>query len=515
MVLYQPFQSYQLNWPARLGAVANPNSNNEFVNPFTLLQQWAEKTPEAPGLILPGVAINFSEIHAKAEALALYLADQGVGAGKRVFTQLPNDLDWLATLALMRIGAISMSLTPSEIKPEIVSQFEFGIVAKPIGGQDLGLGGKIITIGPEAMISDAEVEMVSDPYAFADDDEIRIVLVDGPKGHSSLGNLSLASIGRRVEAMEQIQTVSGFELNLSGFGSWFGLVSAIWQLRQGRPYVSLGQAGLSVLEKFAPLPIESISGSPVEVSSAAVMLSESAVAFKALQTFVMAGSALTGDFYLHIRDNLDVEMVNVLGNPISGFTFFNMPLPNHQIQDLGQLVDGVKAKITDEQNRPTVPGDVGYLSLKSPFVGLNASFAPGATAEPEYLFTGKKAVFSAGRYRLAYQEASWNDVCSDALITREIETFALGLPGVSEAAVVKAFGTLGEPVLALALNAAEEHSLEGIFTEVKRAFPEFMLSHVLRIRFIPRDVSGLPLTQELAAFVSEQLVALESQSEKD
>jgi acyl-CoA synthetase (AMP-forming)/AMP-acid ligase II len=100
-------------------------------------------------------------------------------------------------------------------------------------------------------------------------------------------------------------------------------------------------------------------------------------------------------------------------------------------------------------------------------------------------------------------------------VTREIEAFALGIPGVSEVAVVKAFGALGEPVVALTLNAPEEKSLEGIFGDVKRAFPDFMLSHVLRIRFIPRDVDGLPLTQELAAFVAQQLVAKESETDED
>jgi acyl-CoA synthetase (AMP-forming)/AMP-acid ligase II len=364
------------------------------------------------------------------------------------------------------------------------------------------------------MVLDTEVEMVSDPYTFADEDQLRVILAEDAQGNPGLGYLSLASIGRRVEAMGGIQTATGFELNLSGFGSWFGLVSALWQLKYGRPLITLGPLDIRSLEKFAPLPIESISGSPVEVSSAAVVLSESDVAFKSLHTLVMAGSALTGDFYLHIRGSLDVEFVNVLGDPTLGFTFVNLPLPNHQIQDLGKLVDGVKAKITDSQDRPTVPGDVGNLSLKSAFVGLDANSNSNATStEGEYLSTGKKAVFQAGRYRLTNQEFSWTDICSDSLIAREIEAFALEIPGVTEAAVVKAFGALGEPVVALALNAPEEHILRDIFGEIKRVFPDSNLSHVLRIRFIPRDVAGEPLTQELARFVSAQLVDLESQSD--
>jgi acyl-CoA synthetase (AMP-forming)/AMP-acid ligase II len=508
MVFYQPFQDGQPSWPARLVAVADPNPNNEFVNPFTLLQQWAELTPDAPALVLPGIAINFADLHAKSEALALSLADKGIGAGKRVFTQLPSDLDWITTLALMRVGAISMSLTQSEIKPEIVSEFDFGVVAKPISGQALGLESKIITIGPEAMVLDAEVEMVSDPYTFADEDQLRVILAEDAQGNPGLGYLSLASLGRRVEAMEEIQTAIGYELNLSDLGSWFGLVSALWQLKQGRPLVTLGKLGLSSVVVFAPLPIESISGSPVELATAAVILSEFDVAFKGLRTLLMAGTALSESFYPHIRDSLDVEIVNVLGDPILGFTFINLPWANHQIQDLGKLMSGVKAKITDDLGRPSVPGDVGNLSLKSPFVSLDAGAPASAGAdESEYLDSGKMAIFNEGRYRLAFEEASWSDIRSDLFLSREIESFVSGVSGVSEVALVKAFGSLGEPVIALAVSAEEDTELESIFNDVRASFPDSKLSHIVRVRFIPRDSKGAPLIQELAQFVTSALLA--------
>lgn len=456
--------------------------------------------------------MSFAELHEKAEAVALFLADRGVGAGKKVFTFLPKDLDWITSLALMRLGAISASLTRTELKPNIFSQFDIGVLGGTLDVLAAEGAPRIITFGPEAFVTDLEVEMVSDPYVFEDTQDFRVVLADAPEGAPGLGFLSLASVGRRVEAMAEIQHGTGFELNLSDLGSWFGLVSAIRQLDQGRPLVTLGKLDARSVSRFAPLPIETISGSPIELSTAAVALSELEVSFKGLQTLVMAGAALSENFYPHIRDNLDVEIVNVLGDPIMGFTFINRPQANHQIQDLGKLFDGVKAKVTDDLGRPSLPGDIGYLSLKSPFMCLDASSPQNSfVADAEYVDTGKKAVFQAGHYRLADEEPSWSDIRSDLILTQEIEALVSSLPGVSEVALVRAFGPLGEPIVALAVNADEGTTLEYIFNEVRDSIPDSIVSHVVRVRFIARDSNGVPLKQELAKFVTSELADEASQ----
>ncbi|MEU7576334.1 amino acid adenylation domain-containing protein [Streptomyces sp. NPDC041068] len=81
----------------------------------TLVEQWAQRTPEAPAVELHGGATHsYSELNARANRLARYLVSRGVGPGSVVGLSLPRSPELVAAvLGVLKTGAAFLPLDSS------------------------------------------------------------------------------------------------------------------------------------------------------------------------------------------------------------------------------------------------------------------------------------------------------------------------------------------------------------------------------------------------------------------
>src|SRR5471030_1264837 len=78
---------------------------------WTLLNDWAEQTPDAPAFLHGERTISFAELLERALRAAQGLADLGVGPGDRVALWLPNVPAYpILTFACARLGAIAVAV---------------------------------------------------------------------------------------------------------------------------------------------------------------------------------------------------------------------------------------------------------------------------------------------------------------------------------------------------------------------------------------------------------------------
>lgn len=89
-------------------------------NLWLSFDEHAEKTPNKPACIYLGTNYSYHSIKENAEKFAAALCDMNVEKGNRVVIYAPNSPQWIiAFLALQRIGAIAVPITPIYTPPDI------------------------------------------------------------------------------------------------------------------------------------------------------------------------------------------------------------------------------------------------------------------------------------------------------------------------------------------------------------------------------------------------------------
>jgi acyl-CoA synthetase (AMP-forming)/AMP-acid ligase II len=480
---------------------------NDFLNPYILLEEWAGRTPDSPALIYPGVALSFSQLHSAVEALSLRFADRGVSAGKVIYTLLPPQLDWVATLALMRIGAVSMSARGIKSPSHVSEIFDFEITSESELSEE---SSKVTRIGisNQDLILDPEIEMISEAAIFEDRTTVRLGYVHQGAEDVQIARYSLASIGHRVESLNQVAKAEGMELNLSSLDCWSGLTSAIWQLKHGRPLITLGPRRGDYLSGISKLPITSLSGSLIEVAQFLLEIYGESMSLYCLAEVRVHSPQPAPEFFAFIKENFQADVIRLFGTNQTGFAFHSRWSEKSAPNELGSLIEGVRARVRNDEGQPTIPGDVGYLEIKSPSA-VKSTLSPtkpiNGFDHADYYSTGYAVKFQNGRYFLVANGPTWDNICSAGISRKEIEDFVRALEGVEDAALVYSHGAHGEPVLALAVSCSEEMGLQEIFESVVQEFSEVPVSKVARVRFIARDFQGEATYQPLSDYIASQL----------
>ncbi|MGD9529260.1 MAG: AMP-binding protein, partial [Pseudonocardia sp.] len=86
----------------------------------TLLQEAADRAPDAVAVVDGDVRLTYGELMARADAAASRLADLGIGAGDRIVVQLPNRWEFVAlTAACLRAGIVPVMALPGHRRTEV------------------------------------------------------------------------------------------------------------------------------------------------------------------------------------------------------------------------------------------------------------------------------------------------------------------------------------------------------------------------------------------------------------
>ncbi len=93
---------------------AGPVHDIPEVGMHTLVEQWAQRTPDAPAVEVQGAPHSYRALNAQANRLARHLVSQGVGPGSVVGLSLPRSPDLVAAvLGVLKTGAAFLPLDSS------------------------------------------------------------------------------------------------------------------------------------------------------------------------------------------------------------------------------------------------------------------------------------------------------------------------------------------------------------------------------------------------------------------
>ncbi|ARU62800.1 hypothetical protein CBW65_18850 [Tumebacillus avium] len=130
---------------------------------YQMFERQAEKTPDAPALLMAGDTMSYQELNAKANALAHYLRTLGVGAETRVALFLERSFDVaVAMLAVHKAGGAYVPLDPKHPAERIQFMLEDAQAAVVITHR--GLEQRLPETGAQLLVIERDWQRIADNH---------------------------------------------------------------------------------------------------------------------------------------------------------------------------------------------------------------------------------------------------------------------------------------------------------------------------------------------------------------
>ena len=469
----------------------------EAKNPNDWLEFWAESTPSSPALLSPKLSLSFEALLLATETLSFRFAELGVVRGSRVVTFLPEEIYFIATLALQRLGAASISGSSTQISTLVQQGFQFGVTVEGSGIPETN-GITWISITHLDMMADEDVLAVSDPVSYKPTDVIHYFADRG----GELVGMNLETLLSRVSTWFQIDQRPQRTLALSEPNSSLGFTQALKTLAMGLPVLVLGHGPFTQQRRefVQASSVERLTGSAFSVSKFLLASIEAGLSLAHLKTIELTNSTLTPKFFDFVKARTGAEIRTVYESLEVGPLFSNTIRAKSELGDLGELVPDARIRILAEGGSPVLPGDFGQVFAQSFAMAVSNSRTFQAPQQDLKGFVSLEHTMARveGRYWLGPSPLKSSTVGGDAVPMEAIESFGKAQPGVREVACFEAIGKNGEPVFAMAVSALREFNLQDFANSVKVAFPGVHPSVFTELPGIPKDATGAPHKAHLA-----------------
>ena len=441
-----------------------------------LLDRWSAEEPDKALVRCGDRTLSYSQVKHQAEALAAGLSHLGIEAGDRVAIDLPNGHEFvISALASAKLGAAIVPLNPAYSPHELQfmlrnSEAAALVVAERFEGLDnLELFERMqfnlpdlqymVTVGEEDLwyddrifqfedlLSSGEGRSVPDVSIDPAEDVYAILYTAGttgkPKGvmltHSNVVQDN-AAVARALEMSEEDVVVIPVPMfNMFGLGA---LVSAL----------SVGATTVT-LDKFDPvaaLELAAESGATVlhGVPTMFVMQLRSRAVdrldLKKLRTGMIGGAPVQDHLAREIRERLVPELEIAYGltetAPVVSMTRRSDP-PEKRNQTVGRLLEGVEARVLDDDGAELPVESIGELAIRGFNVLKGYYRQPDETAraftEDGFFRTGDLGMIDEDGYLHIIGRKTDTIIRGGySIYPREIEDPLRLHPAVSEVAVV-------------------------------------------------------------------------------
>ncbi|MEV7116833.1 non-ribosomal peptide synthetase, partial [Streptomyces anulatus] len=474
------------------------------------------RTPDAVAVVADGVKVSFAELDARANRLAHYLLDQGVGAESVVGVCLPRGVDAVvAILGVWKAGAAFVPIDP-------------GYPAERVAFL-LADSGAVLTLTDEEVLEEL-------PAGRA-----RLVAVDSALMGMQLSGLPVTAPGvrTRVDGLAYVIYTSGSSgrpkgvaVPHGGLANYAQWAAGAYGTTGGAPLHSSLAFDLTVTSVVVPL----ISGAPVVVSRAggaeglaallrdgggfglakvvpahlpllSELLSDGEVK-GAAATWVVGGEALPGAVVRALLERAPGSVVvNEYGptETVVGCAVFEVR-SGQEVGDtvpIGRPVANTQLFVLDEWLRPVAPGVAGELYIAGAQLARGYVKRPGLTAER---FVACPFVAGVRMYRSG-DMARWTvggeleflgradeqvKVRGFRIEPGEVESVVAAHPQVAQVAVVAREDAPGDVRLVAYVVADDEEEVDGLPDSVGqfagRRLPEHMVPSAVVV------LEALPLT---------------------
>lgn len=402
--------------------------------------------------------LSYRRLHRDVECIAWHLWQEGVRPGQVIGTDTSNPAaHWITLVALMRLGAITVSIsrryeTETAVLPELSM-----VLTGPDQNRNYRPAIRQVRIQPDWIKSPPP-----DPGVLPSPRETRsklgrIAFTSGSTGQPKAVQLDANLLHIRVNGtMERARITSGSVL-WCGLGpdSSYGFVTTLAAWLAGASVV-FSHGGKDAFQSFVDLGVNLIVASPAALNALLRDAQARGLGPLAARAIVGGGRLTTG-----LRDRLLLRVCSEIqvsfgSSEAGGIAMGNSASLDRNGGYVGALVPGVEARILSEDNEAVPLGEAGHLWLKSPSIATSYLGNPEASAahfRDGWFRSGDIARLSRDQ-QLAVLGRSVEtlNLGGVKILAAEIDTLATEFEGIEDACAVPLSPGDGEAQVAIVVS---------------------------------------------------------------
>ncbi len=480
-------------------------------NLYQLLLAASSNSPNSQALLSVDKSLTFAQLTQEVSALAHALRTVGVEAGQKVATSVSSHWDWQVTLALAKLGAVSVSAPYNS--PCLAGLIHWQITDGSIEPADAINGAKQLVLNKSWADESVTKPEVDEFHTFDDKDLFRLFLTSGTTGEPKLASYSFGAIATKAEFISNYWHQNDLEFNFMPIGSIGGFSTALGSLVKAVPFLAASSAITGTVAMLARNNVGTITGSPYQIASAIRALWENHLGLPALKMIRLAGSFPS----ITLRDKITAlgveKLESVYGSTECGAVFVRDLKDGLPPEYLGELIQGCEARAIAKADQSLGLLAETEFEYKTPamFDGYllpDGSLEPGTTNG--WFRPGDRVRNASGKYLFVGRDDELVNIGGMIFSALPIDEFARNFPGVEDALSFASEDDQGNPLYALAVVAGFGFNLAVLADAIKQEFKENNPSHLTQVLRIPRNQMGKPLRFELDVDFRKRLAAAKS-----
>ena len=465
-------------------------ADSKELNPLKILEYFARVSPESVAIINEKRTLTFQQLNIVVRQFALKFKDSGIEPGDFVVTKLPITLDWISTLALMSIGAISSSKAGRSL------------IDASFNARFLISDGSLIWQRTETIIiSDAwlhEAEQLDTNQLVQMDPDIelpmRVIFTNGTLSNPKAVGLSLKAINERTTQNNRTWLNEKSVMTLMDLSSGLGFFTFYSLFIRGEKIVTTSQFNLDVVRMALSQEVEVFVASTLRVVQLMELIKRTQSTLPKLRKVIISGNIPTLVLLQRMEKALGVEVLNIYGSTECGDISL-LPVNSHtEAGDLGWIYPHTQVQVFNAQGDAVAPGQQGRIATRSTTMVheyFRTALPNRKVFDDGWFFSGDLgSVSEDGRLVITGRESELISVGKLKVNSQSIEELVLDYAGVVDCAAFAFTSTSKVPSLGVAIVGDRDLNLKIMTDSLKRELGEMAPTTYFLTESIPRDVNG-------------------------
>ena len=443
------------------------------MNPISLVIEHASNQPESIAIAAPNYEMNYANLVGSIRLFAAKLKQFGVSKGHIVGISLRPEFETVVSLALMQLGAISLTSTPSILR-NYKNQINFLVTGEIQIGFDPA---RQLLIDSNFLESLGATPAWLEVADIEDDEVVRLVFSSGTTGTPKGVEFTKSNLLSRTASARSNWMPADPFMSLLGLDTVTGMQTFFWSVFNGKTWLSptTAEGNYSLLTKYR---VEAIKTSPARLDELL-----SAVAAKpeplSLKFVEVAGSLLTRRIGEACQRLTGITPLYLYGSTEVGTVtkgFFNPDQP----ENVGHKVDDVEFEVIEGRVRyrkANMPKNY-WLNPKTGNSGFfDGWFYPGDLGNIDehgnlHLIGRIDDLVNAGGAKFNLLELdTW---LKESAIFDDVASFTIINP-------------VGEVEIGLAFVSVKPPIPEILTKRVREFLPDLKVKHIVRLAELPKN----------------------------
>jgi acyl-coenzyme A synthetase/AMP-(fatty) acid ligase len=468
-----------------------------------LLDSVSATFPNKAAFISGDVLVSYEQLHHDVEAVARQLAASGIVTGQTVGIFINQSAShWCVLLALLRLGAVSVSLT-SRHQAEIEALPDLSVIVcserdQPVCRETI----RLIKIKADWLSTPSDGGVRLPPPEEAEHHFGRICFTSGTSGKPKAIHLDAAALKRRLSkttGRSRLDTQSVLWCGLgpdSAYGftatlaAWLAGGSVCFVTKPDNAYEDLTKSNVNVIIA-SPAALNSVlqespAGAPTRLNG----------------PVIVAGGRLSVRLRDRLLDSFCSEVLIAYGSSeTGGITLADSSMLDKHPGAVGSPFPDVQAQIVDDKGRILPPGTPGRLRAKTSSTApcyLNDRVATALHFVEGWFYPGDIAQISdEGLIILMGREADTLNIGGIKLSATEIDEAARSQVGVEDACAI-VLPERGEGVRLAIAVAARPEAIRDLPSRLRSMLPGLPPFSLVPVSNVPRNSMGKINREEFA-----------------